>query len=88
MQADYADAYARRGWVFLMIKDYDRAEADFAKALELAPDHTYARSGREELYKDLGKTEQASADRDEAGGLSFEKFRRLVQKPGDAASAK
>ena len=87
LDAEYAQAYTRRGWAYLQKGDLERAEADFAKALELAPGDTYARSGREQLRKRQGKAEDVP-DRGEARGLNFEKFRRLVQQPRDAAVSK
>ena len=81
-----AAAYARRGHAFLALEDLDRAEADFAKALELTPGDAYARSGRAQVYKRRGKPEPAAADRENTTGLNFDKFRRLMQ-PNGAASA-
>jgi tetratricopeptide (TPR) repeat protein len=77
VDADYAPAYARRGWVFLKTDELARAEADFDKALELAPGNAYAQSGRAQVYQRQNKP----VPEELATGLSFEKFRRLVQQP-------
>jgi tetratricopeptide (TPR) repeat protein len=77
IDADYAQAYARRGWAFLKLDEFAKAEADFDKALELAPGNAYAQSGRAQVYQRQNKP----VPEELATGLSFEKFRRLVQQP-------
>ena len=80
---DYAPAYARRGWAFLKTDDLARAETDFDKALELKPGDAYAASGRAQVYQRQNKPVPESL----AAGLSFEKFRSMVQQPGAEAPA-
>ena len=63
---DYADAYYNRGLAYFYEGDYDRAIADFDKAIELKPDDAVAYNNRGNAYADKGKYDRAIADFDKA----------------------
>ena len=79
---DYSQAYARRGWVFLGLDELAKAEADFDKALKLAPGDAYAQSGRAEVYQRQNKP----VPEERSTGLSFDNLRRMVEQPSEAAA--
>jgi tetratricopeptide (TPR) repeat protein len=54
----YVPAYANRGYVFYMLKDYDSALVDFDKILELDPQNTDAKKSREIIQKSLSSDKQ------------------------------
>jgi tetratricopeptide (TPR) repeat protein len=78
---DYVSAYLRRGWTLIKKDDYAGAEADFAKALALQPDLPAANAGLKRAREYREHPEYAAQDREAAKGLSFEHFRRMVDKP-------
>jgi tetratricopeptide (TPR) repeat protein len=49
LKPDFADAYYFRGQSFIFKKDYNAAETDYKKALEINPNHTSARKALEKL---------------------------------------
>lgn len=55
LKPDFADAYYFRGQSFVFKKDYNAAESDYKKALEINSNHTSARKALEKL-----KTERPS----------------------------
>src|SRR5262245_51729587 len=67
---DLAIAYANRAiayaYRFGHRPDYDRALADFDKAIQLKPDYADAYNNRGEAYLDKGDKERAFADFDKA----------------------
>jgi tetratricopeptide (TPR) repeat protein len=81
---NYSQAYARRGWAFLCLDELANAEADFVKALKLAPGDDYARSGRAEVYQRQNKP----VPEERSTGISFDNLRRMVEQPSEAAAEK
>jgi tetratricopeptide (TPR) repeat protein len=76
----YLKAYLRRGLAYLRADGYAQAEADFGKALELAPGDPTAEDGLKRAREYREHPEYAAADREEAKGLTFDHFRRMVDK--------
>jgi len=58
------------------------AEADFDKALKLAPGDAYAQSGRADVYQRQNKP----VPEERSTGLSFDNLRRMVEQPSEAAA--
>jgi tetratricopeptide (TPR) repeat protein len=58
-----AQAYYNRGNCYLHKKDYDRALADFSKAIEINPNLGVAYNNRAFIYEKKGDTARAEADR-------------------------
>jgi tetratricopeptide (TPR) repeat protein len=76
----YLKAYVRRGWAYLEIGSFAQAEADFAKVLEWAPGDATAEAGLRRAREYREHPEYAADDREEAKGLNFDHFRRMVEK--------
>lgn len=71
-----ADAVYQRGTVRMAMGDPDGAQADFRRAIELAPDHTAAMSDLAVLLVSLGEREEARALLEQV----------LALRPGDATA--
>src|SRR5216684_3361811 len=54
--------YLNRGQTYYDRSDYDRAAADFARAIRLDPNYTAAYTGRGLIYERKGNIEQARRD--------------------------
>jgi len=78
----YQQAYARRGWAYLQLEDFAKAEADFDKALALAPGDEYAQNGLAQVYQRQNKPVPG----ERSTGLSFDVFRRMVEQASEAAA--
>ena len=61
-----AGAYSRRASLFGQLRDWDRALADFAKAIELEPRNADVWTRRANFYVDQGQWEKALADFEKA----------------------
>ena len=61
--------YEQRGFEYTLMKDTDRALADFAKGLTLNPDDNRILFARALTYKDMGENARALADLDRAIAL-------------------
>ena len=59
-------AYANRGWAYNDKGDYDRAIADFDRAIQLKPDYAEAYANRGWAYNNKGDYDRAIADFDRA----------------------
>jgi predicted Zn-dependent protease len=72
LQPDSSYALRRRAWIYFQRQQYDRAEADNRRALEIDPEDTAARLGLAEILLDIRNN----------GGEAAEHFERLwsVQK--------
>jgi tetratricopeptide (TPR) repeat protein len=77
----YAKAYVRRGWSYLKTDDYANAEASFVKALEIEPGHPEAETGLKRARDYREHPEHAADDREQAKGLNFDRFRRMMAAP-------
>ena len=67
-----ADYYVNRGNAFADNKDYDRAIADYNKAIELDPQNAYAYNSRADTLREAGKPAQGLPDAERALQLDFE----------------
>jgi tetratricopeptide (TPR) repeat protein len=65
-----AGAYNGRGWAYVTKQDYDRAIADFDKAIELDPKYTPAYNNRGNVYRDKGDYDKAIANLNQAIALN------------------
>jgi tetratricopeptide (TPR) repeat protein len=63
---DRAGAYQSRAEGHRIIKEYDSALADFARALEIDPQNALTYSNRAEVYRMLGKYDAVIADTTQA----------------------
>jgi tetratricopeptide (TPR) repeat protein len=54
LDARYALAYARRGQVYSLLRDYSRAVKDFDRAFALDPGLSWVKPDREYAYRQLG----------------------------------
>ncbi len=63
-EEDVAEAYTQRGNRYGILKQYDRAMADFDAALRLKPDQINALAGRGWTYSALGQHQRAIQDMD------------------------
>jgi tetratricopeptide (TPR) repeat protein len=54
--------YVNRGYVLMNKGDFDRAIADFTKAIDLKPDLVLAYSNRGIAYQQQGQRDKAAAD--------------------------
>jgi tetratricopeptide (TPR) repeat protein len=79
---NYSQAYVRRGWAFLCLDELANAEADFDKALKLAPGDAYAQSGRAEVCQRQNKP----VPEERSTGLSIDNLRRMVEQPSEATA--
>ena len=61
-----AIVYYNRGWAYGTNGDYDRAIADFNKAVELDPKYAHPYKDRGNAYQKKGNYDQAIADEDKA----------------------
>ncbi|MBU0764553.1 MAG: tetratricopeptide repeat protein, partial [Bacteroidetes bacterium] len=71
---EYENAYLRRAFAYINIKDYEKAVADYTAIIKNNPDHTFAYLSRGGAYNKLEKYKEAMADFDkvleiEQGGL-------------------
>ena len=58
-----AEIYEKRADVYLQLKEYDKSLADYNKAIELIPEHSYtSHLGRSTLYAITGKFDDAISD--------------------------
>jgi tetratricopeptide (TPR) repeat protein len=58
----YAEAWNQRATIHYLLRNYDQALADIAKALEFEPRHFGALVGRAVIYKNQGENELALKD--------------------------
>ena len=58
----YADAYTNRGWAYASKSQFDRAIADFDKAIEINPRHANAYTNRGLAYEEKKLRDKAIAD--------------------------
>ena len=56
------DAYNSRAVLYARKKEFDKALADYAKALEISPDNTMIYNNRGLLYEKMGSLDKAIAD--------------------------
>src|SRR5262245_31502216 len=68
----------------LCLDELANAEADFDKALKLAPGDAYAQSGRAEVYQRQNKP----VPEERSTGLSFDNLRRMMEQPSEDAAKK
>src|SRR2546421_1594998 len=61
-----AEAYGNRGETYRLLKEYQRAIADFDHALELDPNYAWAYGSRGQTYASLEENQRAIADFDHA----------------------
>jgi tetratricopeptide (TPR) repeat protein len=61
-----ADYYVNRGNAFADNKDYDKAIADYNKAIELDPENGYAYNSRADTLREAGKAAQGLPDAEKA----------------------
>src|SRR5262249_24087672 len=59
---DHAHAYYCRGNARFKLGQYDKAVADYSKAIDLGPKFAYAWNGRGSAYHKLGQYDKAVAD--------------------------
>ena len=55
----YLPAYANRGYVYYLLKDFESALADFDKILELDPQNADAKKSREVILRAQSSEKQA-----------------------------
>jgi len=79
LDQDYVAAYMRRGWALMEKADYAGAEADFAKALTLVPGSVPIEASLKRAQEYRAHPEYAADDREEAKGLNFGHFRRMIE---------
>ncbi len=56
------EGYSNRGYTYMLLKEFDKAESDLNAAVRLAPDTAYNYKNRSTLYDNKGNTELAIAD--------------------------
>lgn len=61
---DHMNAYLQRGFCHTLLKDYEKAAADFTAAIERKPDHLWAYTSRGSAYNKIGRHDEAIADFD------------------------
>ena len=61
-----AKAFSNRGNAYLGLRDYDRAIADYGRAIEIDPQHAAAFYGRGNAYQRKGRYDRAIKDYDRA----------------------
>ena len=71
-------AYNHRGIALILLREYDKAVADFTEAIRLFPKHTSALSNRGYAWVALGEDDKAVADFTEAIRLNPEAVRARV----------
>jgi predicted Zn-dependent protease len=62
LQPDSGYAYRRRAWIYSQNDQYDRAEADYRRALEIDPEDTVARLGLAQILLDIRKDGAEAAE--------------------------
>src|SRR5208337_2055650 len=67
----FAFAYINRGTAYYNKQDYDRAFADYTRAIYLNPKMAIAYHNRGNAYKAQGNTSQASADYERAREMGY-----------------
>jgi hypothetical protein len=65
-----------------LLEELAKAEADFDKALALAPGDARAQSGRAEIHQ----RQNNPVPEERSSGLSFDNLRRIVEQPGEAGA--
>src|SRR5262249_30889094 len=83
----YPNALIRRGYAYLIQDDLANAEADFKRAQELQPGNKDAHDGLANVYERQGNPEKAAIEREDASGLNFNSFRRMLDKKAEAPAA-
>ena len=68
-----SESFLQRGTVYYEEREYDKAIADFTKAIEIDPKNASGYHGRALVYRATDKTEKAEAD--------FAKARELGYRP-------
>jgi tetratricopeptide (TPR) repeat protein len=72
--AKLAEAYRSRGVAYAKRREYDRAIADYDKAIDLDPKNAKAYYQRGYVYDIMGEHDRAMADYNKAMGLLSRKF--------------
>lgn len=76
LQPDNAYALRRRAWIYSTLRQHDKAEADYRRAVEIDADNRTARLGLAQLLLDVRQD----------GAAAFEQFDRLWTEQKDAAA--
>jgi tetratricopeptide (TPR) repeat protein len=93
LQPDSSYALRRRAWICFQEKQYDRAEADYRRALEIDPSDTAARLGLAQILLDIGNNGREAAkhferlwpvQHDKAVALGLAQSWRLLGRSADA----
>lgn len=75
-------AYNKCGYVYLNLKDYQKAIRDFSKSMELNPKDATAYYNRGIAYGGLGNHQQAIEDIKIAARLGFKEAQDLLKNEG------
>jgi len=88
LKPKYANAYNNRGMTYYKQKAYDKAIADFTKAIELNPDLAVAYNNRAHAYNKQKAYSKAKEDVKRAQDLKFEVDKELLENLQKASGKK